>query len=74
MNGSKDCDQQTGQCFCKLSIHGENCDECSDGYYSFPSEPDSSCLICPCDLGGAYRICEKQSGKSFHEIYYDAIT
>ena len=63
LNSSKDCDQQAGACFCKPFVEGEKCAECMDGYYSFPTAPERSCLKCPCDLGGAYKTCEKDGGK-----------
>ena len=62
INGSKDCDQQTGNCFCKSFIQGVKCDECRDGYFSFPNKSESTCLKCPCDVGGALKTCEKMKG------------
>lgn len=62
-NNSQTCDQQTGNCFCKQNIEGEKCNECTNGFYLFPTDQESHCLECPCDVGGAYEICEKQTGK-----------
>ena len=58
------CDQQTGNCFCKQNIEGDKCNECKNGFYLLPTDQESDCLECPCDVGGAYEICEKQNGKS----------
>ena len=64
LNNSQTCDQQTGNCFCKQNIEGGKCNECINGFYLFPTDQESDCLECPCDVGGAYEICEKQTGKS----------
>ena len=64
LNNSQTCDQQTGNCFCKQNIEGEKCNVCKNGFYLFPTDQESDCLECPCDVGGAYEICEKQTGNS----------
>ena len=33
---SLDCEQDTGKCFCKANIVGDNCDQCSEGYFNHP--------------------------------------
>ncbi|XP_067323546.1 laminin subunit alpha-3 [Anolis sagrei] len=33
---SDGCEEGSGRCYCKLNYQGENCDECADGYHSFP--------------------------------------
>uniref|UniRef100_A0A803T5R5 Laminin subunit alpha 3 n=1 Tax=Anolis carolinensis TaxID=28377 RepID=A0A803T5R5_ANOCA len=38
---SDGCEEGSGRCYCKLNYQGENCDECADGYHSFP--------FCYCD-------------------------
>nr|XP_023399923.1 laminin subunit alpha-3-like [Loxodonta africana] len=30
------CEQGSGRCYCKPNFHGDNCEECAVGYYSFP--------------------------------------
>ena len=37
--GSKDnaCDVESGQCFCNANVTGDHCDQCSAGYYKFPT-------------------------------------
>ena len=34
---SETCDAETGQCDCKTNYGQRQCDQCSDGYYSFPT-------------------------------------
>ena len=63
INNTIQCDQYTGACPCKPSIHGRYCDECKDGFYFFPITEATECLRCPCDLGGAYPRCNKVTGK-----------
>ena len=33
---SLDCEQDTGKCFCKANIVGDNCDQCLEGYFNHP--------------------------------------
>ena len=30
------CQQDTGKCFCKPNIVGDNCDQCYEGYFNHP--------------------------------------
>uniref|UniRef100_A0A8C8VNC6 Laminin subunit alpha 3 n=1 Tax=Pelusios castaneus TaxID=367368 RepID=A0A8C8VNC6_9SAUR len=34
---SDGCEEGSGRCHCKVNFHGENCEQCAEGYYSFPS-------------------------------------
>ncbi|XP_048586843.1 laminin subunit beta-2 isoform X1 [Nematostella vectensis] len=61
-NATINCDQLTGQCFCKPSIQGVYCDGCRDGFHTFPTQGDGGCAPCQCDLGGGFSICDKSSG------------
>ncbi|GCB66795.1 hypothetical protein scyTo_0005035, partial [Scyliorhinus torazame] len=31
------CEDNTGRCYCKYNYGGEDCDQCAEGYYSFPN-------------------------------------
>ena len=31
------CNVDTGHCYCKRSIEGDNCDQCIEGYFGFPT-------------------------------------
>ncbi|KAJ7338748.1 hypothetical protein JRQ81_012650, partial [Phrynocephalus forsythii] len=33
---SDDCEEGSGRCYCKHNYQGETCDQCAEGYYSFP--------------------------------------
>uniref|UniRef100_A0A8C4VWY6 Laminin subunit alpha 3 n=1 Tax=Gopherus evgoodei TaxID=1825980 RepID=A0A8C4VWY6_9SAUR len=33
---SDGCEAGSGRCHCKVNFHGENCEQCAEGYYSFP--------------------------------------
>lgn len=41
------CDPRTGQCLCKGSFRGQNCNLCRSGYYGFPN-----CRACECNPAG----------------------
>lgn len=41
------CDPSTGQCNCKGSFRGLNCNRCRSGYYGFPD-----CQACQCNPAG----------------------
>lgn len=46
-NGTIDstpCNKKTGDCACKFEFSGVNCDQCNEGYYSFPT-----CIACECN-------------------------
>uniref|UniRef100_A0A8C3IVW1 Laminin subunit alpha 3 n=1 Tax=Chrysemys picta bellii TaxID=8478 RepID=A0A8C3IVW1_CHRPI len=33
---SDGCEEGSGRCHCKVNFHGENCEQCAEGYYNFP--------------------------------------
>ncbi|XP_061452960.1 laminin subunit alpha-3 isoform X2 [Rhineura floridana] len=33
---SDGCEEGSGRCFCRLNYQGETCDQCAEGYHSFP--------------------------------------
>lgn len=41
------CDYINGRCLCKEGYQGNKCDECSFGYYGYPT-----CTKCTCDPKG----------------------
>ena len=64
--GQTTCDQITGQCECKSTIFGTNCDKCKLGYFKFPQNIDDKCKPCNCDLGGSVDLfCNQNNGKYF---------
>ena len=62
LSGTLQCDQSTGVCPCKPTVQGGLCEECKDGFYNFPLSGQQECQQCPCDLGGAYPLCNKDIG------------
>ncbi|EMP38380.1 Laminin subunit alpha-3 [Chelonia mydas] len=51
---SDGCEEGSGRCHCKVNFHGENCEQCAEGYYSFPF-----CVLCACNSAGALpEICD----------------
>lgn len=62
--GQKTCNQITGQCECKSTIFGINCDKCKPGHFNFPQNIDNECEQCNCDLGGSVDLfCNQSNGK-----------
>ncbi|XP_072017698.1 laminin subunit alpha-1-like [Amphiura filiformis] len=64
VNGSRECEQMTGQCICKDSTATRTCEECADMYYGFPVSIANECTACACNPGGATSlVCNKDSGR-----------
>ncbi|KAK2143515.1 hypothetical protein LSH36_834g00055 [Paralvinella palmiformis] len=59
------CDKTTGQCLCKPNVGQRACDQCKDGYYSFPKgRMTGDCIDCQCDPGGSVNlVCDKVTGQ-----------
>ena len=62
LHNNKICDQYNGNCSCKSSVTGRQCDRCKNGFYNFPSTLDKHCQQCPCNIGGSLPLCNKMSG------------
>ncbi|VDM61018.1 unnamed protein product [Angiostrongylus costaricensis] len=57
--GSLQCDPNSGQCLCRESIGGRQCDRCLPGFYSFPR-----CYACRCnEAGTTEEICDATSAQ-----------
>lgn len=62
--GSPDCDQTTGSCYCKPHVVGKNCDKCEDGYYNLQS--GEGCQPCNCDSIGSHNYtCDSYTGQCY---------
>ncbi|XP_074640335.1 laminin subunit alpha-like [Tubulanus polymorphus] len=58
------CDQNTGQCPCKLFASGLQCHQCQDGTYHLDINNVYGCMDCKCDIGGAWdNNCDKYTGQ-----------
>lgn len=64
LNGNLQCDRNTGACECKKNIAGRRCNQCVNGFYSFPQ-----CQLCSCDTRGATeQICDSNNGRCFCKL------
>ena len=53
------CDNATGQCFCKDNVFGRRCDECKDTYWNLTPDNPQGCL-------GRYRCCFASYSKELY--------
>ncbi|XP_022099403.1 usherin-like isoform X2 [Acanthaster planci] len=56
------CNPVTGDCQCNPGVHGRDCDQCLDGYFSLGP---GGCLLCDCDEAGSVpgSFCNKTTGQ-----------
>lgn len=58
------CNHITGECECKASVIGAQCDTCRQNYYQ--PDPNEGCLPCDCNLGGSTSLqCDMITGQCF---------
>ncbi|XP_014675013.1 PREDICTED: laminin subunit gamma-1-like [Priapulus caudatus] len=65
VDASNVCNKTTGQCNCKPGITNRACDQCKEGYNSFPfGRLTGDCTACGCDPGGSFGLsCEPRQGQ-----------
>ncbi|XP_073463613.1 laminin subunit alpha-5 isoform X3 [Aquarana catesbeiana] len=64
INGAGECQQVTGQCFCKPNICSGSCSKCKDGYYNLKPDSYFGCQGCQCDIGGSVGLaCDARTGE-----------
>ncbi|KAJ8306111.1 hypothetical protein KUTeg_016656 [Tegillarca granosa] len=64
VSGLNVCDQENGQCICKVDVTGQNCDTCIDGFYGLTENNPFGCVECDCDMGGSVSpVCDKRTGQ-----------
>lgn len=47
------CDRHAGQCVCKPTVVGRNCNRCKDGYHLMNRWNLFGCTACNCNIGGS---------------------
>ncbi|XP_068678125.1 laminin subunit alpha-like [Montipora foliosa] len=62
IDGNLACDAKTGQCICRPSHTGRQCDKCATGYYNYPL--CQKCELCD-ERGVDKRVCDADNGKCF---------
>ncbi|KAK6302715.1 hypothetical protein J4Q44_G00270700 [Coregonus suidteri] len=64
LSGVGECQQKSGQCYCKPNACSHACDTCKEGYYLLQKRNYFGCQGCQCDAGGAIgRGCDEISGQ-----------
>ncbi|XP_070542660.1 laminin subunit alpha-like isoform X2 [Ptychodera flava] len=64
-----------GDCFCKVNVQGNKCDECKDGFYDLSATHVSGCLDCNCVIAGTVdntTVCNKTRGQCPCKTYVSA--
>ncbi|XP_019900931.2 laminin subunit alpha-3 isoform X2 [Esox lucius] len=64
LSGLGECQQKSGQCYCKPNMCSHTCDTCKEGFYLLQKKNYFGCQGCQCDVGGAVNMwCDQMSGQ-----------
>ncbi|XP_075877558.1 laminin subunit alpha-3-like isoform X2 [Nelusetta ayraudi] len=64
LSGVRECQQESGHCYCKPNVHGHSCNTCKDGFFLLQKKNYFGCQGCQCDVGGAVdMLCDDKSGQ-----------
>ncbi|XP_029467612.1 laminin subunit alpha-5 isoform X2 [Rhinatrema bivittatum] len=63
LSGIAECEQGTGQCFCKPNVCSRTCSMCKSGFFTLDHNNYFGCRGCRCDIGGALGLtCDERTG------------
>ncbi|XP_015209136.2 laminin subunit alpha-3 isoform X2 [Lepisosteus oculatus] len=64
VSGIGECQQQSGECYCKPNTCSHTCNACKDGYFNLQKSSYFGCQGCQCDVGGSVsHACDERSGQ-----------
>ncbi|XP_063064918.1 laminin subunit alpha-5 isoform X2 [Engraulis encrasicolus] len=64
ISGVAECEQNSGQCFCKPNVCSGTCSVCKEGYYNLQNDNFFGCQGCQCDVGGSAGMsCGDRNGR-----------
>ncbi|XP_076132765.1 laminin subunit alpha-5 isoform X1 [Alosa pseudoharengus] len=64
VSGVAECEQNSGQCFCKPNVCSGTCSVCKEGYYNLQNDNFFGCQGCQCDVGGSAGMsCGDRNGR-----------
>ena len=69
---SLQCNQDNGQCDCRLGYNGINCNQCSEGFWGTTVDGKMSCQKCQCNKFGSESLqCDQDNGQCQCKLGYN---